>query len=1177
MKFTKRSIIFFLMIIFFMQCGFTGYCGEAADKKCFYVSTAGSDNYTGSFEEPFLTPQKAIEAVRQYKDTYGLPDGGIYVYFRGGNYYLTQSLQLTKEDSGSESSPITYSSYPNEEAHFIGGKEIDVKKFTLVNDGDILYRLPVESRGKVYSVNLKEQGITDYGTIAAWGTYNPLDPTSNIYVNGEKMTLARWPNDGYTNTGTVQDEGSKDVVLGKRPDNAHGAVFGYSDDRVARWKGAKDAWLYGYWQNGWSVDTLKIKDVDIENKTIQTENPAVFGVAEGKRYYAYNLIEELDAPGEWYIDRNKGVLYYYPTQDFKDMTMLISDMRSDMIKLSDTNYITLKNLEIECAQGCLVKIEGGTNNTVKACTIRGAGGRAVWINGGYYNGITGCDIYDVDGDCIGISGGKAEKNILDLSYNFIDNCHLHHFGRLNTTSGAILARAHGARITHNKIHAGPHQAIGFSGFELDISYNEIYDVLRETEDAGAIYTGRTLASRGDKIYYNYIHDICGIGEYGNGGYMGIYLDDYFAGADIQGNVFYNVSTPIFGHHGAQSIVKNNIMISNAGNSQGAIWWSDGGQEYNYKTLKDGGQATLVNSWKSIDWAAEPFASMYPEVQKVTMENILNPFDNVFEANVAVNHKTWNFAPRVKELSFVGKNYETVEDPGFVNFNVKNFNLKEDSVIYTELPDFQPIPFDKIGLYVNDDRPALPENENVDKFTLTSPYNGEENVSAKEITFKWNNCPKLGVDRYRLTISEDEAFENIVCDMEVQGTSAVVDLLDVNKKYYWKAAGISGRGENRKMYYNSDGVKSFSTSYYKPDEIVVENKITDITEMLKDQKGWQEGSCKTMDFKDGNVKFTSESCGVGGYQGAKTELGELLHFGAKIENSAWVGFATQAANTDTPGWVKNSHYLVIMKPDSIELHKYPENGKGAKMLASIERKTPFDEKQVHDILFGTYVSGKNVYMVFALDGEIIFQKKDNAGDVIKNPGWFALYNVQDKTGSNALTITPPISKAPEIKIEDSDLADEFTPYLTGGTALRIGSPLAYINLKKKQINNKNLMVEPILENDAALVPLRFISEGLGAEVCWKENENTIEVTKNDSKIGMTLGKTNYTVNGEEKETNVTPRLIEDTVYVPLRVIGELFDYMVHYSENGLILIIPKGNPMDIFENDQLIENLAALFY
>ena len=167
-------------------------------ETAFYVSLSGNDSWSGKLVEPnsrktdgpFATLEKARDAIRDLKKTGPLPDGGITVYIRGGNYSISKTLEFNAEDSGAESSPMIWQAYPGEEVHFIGGKVIT--DFELVDEPDVLGRIDKAYHDRIYKTNLKAQGITDYGEI---------DPKSGnrmeLFFNNKYMTIARYPNEGW--------------------------------------------------------------------------------------------------------------------------------------------------------------------------------------------------------------------------------------------------------------------------------------------------------------------------------------------------------------------------------------------------------------------------------------------------------------------------------------------------------------------------------------------------------------------------------------------------------------------------------------------------------------------------------------------------------------------------------------------------------------------------------------------------------------------------------------------------------------------------------------------------------------------------------------------------------------------------------------------------------------------
>ena len=1148
----------------------TGYSEEAVS---FYVSVSGNDSADGSLDSPFQTLDRAKQAVSEYKSERGLPENGITVYIREGEYYRDSTFSLGEQDSGEEGKPITYKAYNDENVRILGAKKVDTNKFTKVTDADTLKRIPPEARGDVYSLDLSEQGEFEFGVMKQFGTYYISGSfIPNVYISGEQMTLARWPDEGYVLTGTVIDPGSSDDPLGTKPADMVGATFKYADDRATRWKTADDGWLYGYLSNNWSVVSVKIKSIDEKEKTITTVDSATFGVSEGNRYYAFNMLEELSTPGEWYYDRKTQIFYLYPPEGFvPGDEMIISQLDDALIEFNSCHDITLEGITVECGKGYLLDIDDNSKNIlVNGCTIKNSGGRAVNMYG-RNNGITNCDIYNTNNECIGVGGGIADNESFELAANYIINCDLHNFGQQNTAAPGILLRGHGQIIRNNRIHAGPGQAISGGGFFSKIEYNEIYDVLRETEDAGAIYNGRSSQNRGMVIANNYIHDIYSEGTESDGT-IGIYLDDYEAGVIVRDNILYNVSSPIFGHHGSQNIIENNIIVNKTASGNGSIWWSDGGPVWAYEEMKTTNSSgkQYYDTHTAIDWTKEPYATYFPDAVNVTPENCLDPFDNSIMNNLIVNHSDLNIAERVWELSTIENNLFYEYDPGFVDLENENFALRSDSEVYEKIPDFRSPDMSKIGLYYHEDRPTNPERAEIDNFTLISPADNAEYVAADETEFAWNVCARLGIDHYRLIIAKDEDFENIVFERKVSGIKTEIKSLDTNERYWWKVEAVDKNGT---VYKNTDGPASFKTTYLRADQYTEPPKYKELKDFYNDAEGWKQGSAKSITVTAQDITIANDTSGVSGYEGEFTDYNTLYHFGIGIDGGSWAGLAVHAANTDTLGWVNNSHYLVIIKPDMLEIHKYPQTGK-SQMISSVARETPFDGS-IHDIVFGTYRLGSNTHILFSIDGEIIYNIKDSYGEPLTKDGYFAVYTVGSEDDIQTIKLTEAVGEIPEITTKLSDMPDEYTNVLEGGIALKAGSENAYADLIKKQIMENDADAVPVIKNSTALVPIRFISENLGAEVIWNEEAKSVTVKKGEDEIAMVIGKETFNVNGEEKTLDYPPEIINDLTYLPIRAVSEMLGFNVSYNDSYKLILITDPEK-ELSENEEWYDKLNTLF-
>lgn len=96
----------------------------------------------------------------------------------------------------------------------------------------------------------------------------------------------------------------------------------------------------------------------------------------------------------------------------------------------------------------------------------------------------------------------------------------------------------------------------------------------------------------------------------------------------------------------------------------------------------------------------------------------------------------------------------------------------------------------------------------------------------------------------------------------------------------------------------------------------------------------------------------------------------------------------------------------------------------------------------------------------------------------------------------------------------------------------------IGENKVSMNDEEIEVTAsYIVDDTTLVPLRVISEGLGADVDWDESENTITVEKDGNIISLQIGSTTATINGKAYALPAAAEIKDDTAMVPIRFISE----------------------------------------
>lgn len=660
----------------------------------FYVSPQGNDSWSGRLaapnrartDGPFATLERARDAIRDLKRKGALPKGGVTVHVGGGVYERKGTFELHAEDSGVQGSPITYRAYRNETVRLLGGRRISGWK--PVTDPTALERLPTEARDKVRYVYLHALMISDYGQLRRRGF--PASPTVpaglELFYRGKPMTLARYPNEGW-------------LRIASAPDGAQGGKFTCPDERMKRWTGASDIWVHGYWTWDWADSYEKVASLAPESGLIVTVEPhGVYGYTPDKRFIFLNLLEELDSPGEWYLDRDAGRLFFYPPDDLSGEAV-VSLMETPLVAMRDVSHVRIEGLTFEGCRGVGIDMRGGSSNVIAGCTFRNIGTVGIIIDGGTTHKVVSCDFMDLGDGGVHVGGG--DRNTLTPCRHEVLNCRFARFNRWSRTyRPAVLVGGVGVRVAHNLMYDSPHTAILLGGNDHLIEYNEIHHVCTETGDAGAFYMGRDFTQRGTVIRYNYFHNI-GRKLQGEGflDVMAVYLDDCTCGITIFGNVFYRAGRAAMIGGGRDNTVENNIFVecepSVHVDARGLGWAS---------FWFDGRDSTLMDRLKAVPYQQPPWSERYP-----TLVNILNdepavPKGNTIVRNISVGGRWIDLYDNLNDKIVTIRDNITEGDAGVV-VTAKGIRLRADSPAFKM--GFKPIPLEKIGLYRDAYRKRLP--------------------------------------------------------------------------------------------------------------------------------------------------------------------------------------------------------------------------------------------------------------------------------------------------------------------------------------------------------------------------------------------------------------------------------------------------------------------------------------
>ncbi len=684
--------------------------GSARD---LYVAPNGSDKNPGTKGKPFATLERARDEIRGLKAAGALANTSTTVWLRGGDYLRTNALELTAADSGSPRAPVIWRAFKGETARLLGGRSLH--GFQTVTDPAVLARLDSSARGKVMQLNLAALGINDFGEMKSRGFGRATAAAHcELFSGGRPMTLARWPNEGSFEqiagipTGHIDEHGGTLGILE--------AGFNYSGDRPRHWKETTNLWVHGYWAWDWANSYERVASLDLETHLVKTAAPhGLYGFRKGQRFYFLNVLEELDQPGEWFLDRATKILYFWPPNPIstnqKSDEVILSLLDQPFLKLNAVSDVTFRGITLEATRGNAIEINGGANNRIAGCVIRNIGNYGVRIDGGLGHGVVGCDVFDTGDGGVSLNGG--DRKTLSPGGHFVENCHFQRQGRWSKCYvPSILMDGVGMRASHNLIHDHPHCAILFNGNDHLMEFNEIHHIALETGDVGAIYAGRNYTYRGNRMRYNFIHHTGGVGM----GSMGIYMDDCVSGAEIFGNVFYKVQRAAFLGGGRDHQVINNVFVDcnhaveldARGLDKAPVW-----HDMVDKTMR-----------KSLSEVPPPlYRERYPDL--VALDKYYGPpggpsiegaaftgvpgENNVVATNISVGkwlRVVWHATPSMLRL----ENNLTNAEPKFVTSpsdasGAKDFALQRHSPAWKL--GFQKLPVDKIGLYRDELRTQLP--------------------------------------------------------------------------------------------------------------------------------------------------------------------------------------------------------------------------------------------------------------------------------------------------------------------------------------------------------------------------------------------------------------------------------------------------------------------------------------
>lgn len=486
---------------------------EEARMADFYVAVDGDDGNPGTGAKPFRTFTRAQEAVRKLKKS---TKEVITVFVRRGTYYLNEPLVFTPEDSVTEEQAIIYAAYLGEKPTISGGRKI-VGEWRPFRDGIMMCSLPEVKAGKLSFTQLFVNGKRQIR--ARYPNFDPNDPIKGGYIYAKGRLPEKFDED--KTTGGM-------AWIRKRSQGARGILFDpktFTTKKLAR---SNEVVIHIFPSNYNCNLQWQVKDIDWDRNIIWLgrggfqRNTKMFphgydNIDGSSRFYIENVFEELDAPGEWYLDKEEGILFYRPEggTDISKADVVapvlkhvvefrgsqdepVSNITLSGFRITHTTSTFLEPYEVisggdwSIHRGGAVFVEGAVNCTIEKCFFDAVGGNGVFINNFNRRIKVLGNKFTEAGDSAVCMVGSAHLTVdsIDMfpsestvSNNLIHDCGI--FGK--QTAGVFSAISKGNTISHNEIYNMPRAGIcfndGFGGGHL-VEYNKVYNVVRETSDHG---------------------------------------------------------------------------------------------------------------------------------------------------------------------------------------------------------------------------------------------------------------------------------------------------------------------------------------------------------------------------------------------------------------------------------------------------------------------------------------------------------------------------------------------------------------------------------------------------------------------------------------------------------------------------------------------------------------------
>jgi parallel beta-helix repeat protein len=640
----------------------------------FYITTKGDDTNPGTSQKPLATLRGARDKIRELRAKPDYKPEPMNIWLAEGKYFFDECCFFEAQDSGMAEAPVVISALPESNVRIIGGTELtDWAPYSESKHSPHVF---AGSRANVVVSDLKAQGVTELGSLEPRGWNSAMAPAPvELFQEEHALNLAAWPYRGWANATKIT--GTNQVEI--------------PGELAKKLQGQTDIWAHGFWNYNYADSCSPVARIDANSQTLALDESADIKqpLVPNARYRLLNVLPELDSPGEYYVDREAGLVYLWPAQPLAVSPVITSQLET-ILAFQGAEHITVRGITLEAARVMGVEIADGSRVTLEKCTLRNFGNLGVNIRGGEQHCVTACEIYHTGEGGLRVEGG--DRATLKEAFHNIGHNHIHHYAR-HSVAFRPGVEVHGVGITvaNNEIFAAGGPAVTLHGNEHLVENNHVHHVCTEADDVGAIYLGHNPTYRGNKIRHNYLHDLGGFSKIH---VMAIYLDDFASGTTVYGNTVVHAGRGVAIGGGRDNDVRNNVFVDCTvavqADCRGETW---------AKARFSGDASLIARDCQEVKHDQEPYASRYPTLKNILRDDAAFAKGNAISSNLVsslygIVLQDGLDANNVALARNLRLQSQQAFNQWFVDSRAGNWQLKKDAPF--DKIDFVAIPWEQIG-------------------------------------------------------------------------------------------------------------------------------------------------------------------------------------------------------------------------------------------------------------------------------------------------------------------------------------------------------------------------------------------------------------------------------------------------------------------------------------------------